>query len=257
MTTVRLEVQDHIAQITISRPEALNALSSQVLTDLEKALDQSLEEKARVIVLQGEGDKAFVAGADIKEIESLDAKGAYEFARRGQKLFRRLECLPLPSIAKVQGFALGGGMELALSADMIVASRQSQWGLPESTLGLLPGFGGTVRLSRRIGPQRAKQVALMGEVLSAQKAYEMGLVNEVVEHEKLDETALRWAGVLARRAPLALGSIKESINENSHLSVEEALEKEAQHFKELFNTADTQEGLRAFIEKRKPKFEGR
>ncbi len=257
MTTVRFEIQDSIAQVTLDRPEALNALSGQVLTDLEKALDQAVEQKARVILLQGAGDKAFVAGADIKEIAALDGQAAFEFSRRGQNLFSKLETLPVPSIAKVQGFALGGGLELALAADMILASSKAQLGLPESTLGLLPGFGGTVRLSRRIGPQRAKQIALMGEVLSAQKAYELGLVSEVVEPELLDETALRWAKVLARRAPLALESIKKSINLYSHLSVDEALEKEAEFFRELFKSSDTREGLSAFIEKRKPKFEGR
>lgn len=256
-STMELKVQETVATLTIARPEALNALSVQVLKELEQALDQVLEQKARVLILKGAGDKAFVAGADIKEIQALSKEGAYEFARQGQRVFRKLESLPLATIAQVQGFALGGGLELALSTDMILASTKAQFGLPESTLGLIPGFGGTVRLSRRIGSQRAKAVALMGNIFSAEKAYELGIISELVEPEALEETAQKWAKTLASRAPLALAGIKKSMDGYGHLSVEEALEKEAEVFQSLFDSEDVKEGLSAFVEKRKPAFTGR
>lgn len=256
-STLKLDISAGLANLTINRPEALNALSMQVLEELNQALDVMLKEKVRVAILQGGGEKSFVAGADIKEIHTLkNPQEGYEYARTGQNLFRKIERLPFPTMAKVQGFALGGGLELALSTDMILASTKAKFGLPECGLGLIPGFGGTVRLSRRIGPQRAKQVALMGNILTAQEAFELGFVNKVVEPEALDETAQKWAETMLQNAPLALKAIKESIDVHGHLPVDEAFEKEAALFRDLFNSKDIKEGLGAFLEKRQPQFEG-
>lgn len=258
MTVVQLEVKDQIAYLTVTRPDALNALNAQVMRELSEALRKiEQDSKIRCVVVSGSGEKAFVAGADIKEIGQLDTVSALEFAKLGQSVFRRLERLSQPTIALVRGFALGGGFELALSCDMIIASEKAQFGLPECTLGLLPGFGGTVRLSRCVGPQRAKEIALTGGFYSAQSGMTLGFVNRVYSAETVESEVSKLAQTLCTRAPLALQAIKTSIDTGMHLSAEDAFALEAQLFQQLFQSEDQKEGVKAFIEKRKPQFTGK
>lgn len=255
--TLSLEREGAIARVTIQRPDALNALNHLVLKELNQMVDhlESLSD-LRVVILTGSGEKAFVAGADIKEIDQLSGDSSLEFARFGQSVFRRWERMSVPTIASIQGFALGGGFELALSCDMIVASTKAKFGLPECTLGVIPGFGGTVRLSRLIGVQRAKEMALTGEFYTADQGMALGFVNRVTAPEELKVEVEKLAHTLALRAPLSLKNIKTSIDTGFHLSVDEALELEAELFQDLFSSRDQKEGTQAFIEKRKPVFTG-
>ena len=256
LETIRYEESGPLAVATMTRPEAMNALNARVLSDLGTLLSQVAENKSlRVLILTGAGEKAFVAGADIKEIDALDDPGA--FARRGQDLFGRMEALEIPVIAAVNGFALGGGLELALACDFIVASRSARFGLPECTLGIMPGYGGTVRLLRRIGPARAKEVAMTGGFYTAEQGMAMGFVNRVVEPAQLMAEARELALVIASRAPLAVSAIKRSMQDGMDMALEAHLELEAELFAGLFGSVDQIEGTKAFIEKRKPIFTGK
>ena len=243
---------------TITRPDAMNALNAQVLSALDQLLGWvEIQTDIRVMVITGAGAKAFVAGADIREFTELGAPEGAALARRGQKLFTRLEALVIPVIAAVNGFALGGGLELALACDFIIASDNAKFGLPECTLGLMPGYGGTVRLPRRVGAARALEMTLTGSMLSAAEAVQIGLVNRAVPQEELVTTVLEIAKTIGSRAPIAIGQIKKSIHDGEDLSAAEALEKEARSFGELFITEDKAEGVRAFIEKRRAEFKGK
>lgn len=249
-----------IACMTISRPEALNALSAQVLKDLETALTWASEQSLgtlRALILTGSGEKAFVAGADIKEISTLDQKSALEFANRGQKVFRKIETLKIPVVAAVNGFALGGGCELALSCDYIYASENAKFGLPEVTLGLIPGFGGTVRLAKVIGPNRARELTYTGEMLDASEALRVGLVNKVLPQAQLLETLVAsLSKMTAKVSPLAVSHAKKTVLPAFDLSIDQAMTLEAQNFAGLFGSNDTKEGTTAFVEKRKAVFNG-
>jgi enoyl-CoA hydratase len=257
--SVDLKIENQIATVTINRPESLNALSGKVLMELDDHISQLVAlnfDNVRCLVITGAGDKAFVAGADIKEINSLKQDEAYHFAELGQKVFRQIEELKVPTIAAVNGFALGGGLELALSCDFIYASEKAKLGLPEVSLGLIPGFGGTVRLSRVVGKARAKEMILTGVPLSAAEAHACGLVNRVFPHDQLMNEVAKTAEILAGRGPLALESAKRSIAESEVKEIPMALENEAQKFAGLFSNQDVFEGTLAFIEKRKPVFQG-
>lgn len=262
LKTIRFDIsttaQGHkIGLIKINRPEALNALNKQVLSDL-KVLLQELGSKRelRAAILTGEGEKAFVAGADIKEMEALSTAQAREMALHGQGLLQKLEELPFPVICALNGFALGGGLELALSCDFILASSKAKWGLPEVTLGLIPGYGGTQRLSRNVGRTLARRVALSGEIFTAQQGYDWGLFAQIVEPADLLPTAQKLAETLAQRAPLALSWVKEAINHGHDRTLTEGLKLEADLFGRTFETKDHNEGIKAFIEKRAPDFQG-
>ncbi len=246
-----------IGVLKIARPEAMNALNKQVLNDL-KTLLHELEAKRglRALIVTGEGEKAFVAGADIKEMEHLSTSQAREMALFGQGLMQRLQELPVPVIAAVNGFALGGGLELALACDFILASNKAKWGLPEVTLGLIPGYGGTQRLSRYVGRALARRVALSGELFTAQQGYEWGLFTQLCEPEQLFPTAMKLAETLASRAPLAMAWVKEAINHGGEHSQVEGLKLEAELFARTFETKDHVEGVKAFIEKRPAQFQG-
>lgn len=236
----------------------MNALNAQVLLALDQLVAWvEIQTDIRAMVLTGAGAKAFVAGADIREFGELGAPEGAALARRGQKLFTRLESLAIPVIAAVNGFALGGGLELALACDFIIASDNAKFGLPECTLGLMPGYGGTVRLPRRVGTARALEMTLTGGMLSANEAFQIGLVNRTVPQEELMTTVLEIAKTIGSRAPIAIGQIKKSIHEGADLPAAEALEKEARSFGELFITEDKAEGVKAFIEKRKAEFKGK
>ncbi len=258
MGLVKLEESKIIATVTINKPEAMNALSSGVIDELDKALTLVHDNKdLRCLIITGEGDRAFVAGADIKEINSLDAQSAFEFAGFGQSVFRKIEQLNIPVIAAVNGFALGGGLELAMACDFIFASKKAKFGLPECTLGLMPGFGGTVRLARRVGSARAIQMTCTGDMISATEALQFGLVNEVCEPDELMERAKMVGTTIASRAPIAVASIKHTIHNTYGVHITDALKMEQKEFGDLFTTHDCKEGTRAFIEKRKPLFTGK
>jgi len=255
MNLMTYEKIDNYGLLTISRPEALNALNTEVLKELETFLNKIQETKdIRALIITGAGEKAFVAGADIKEIDTLDTITATKFSHFGQEVFTKLETLFCPVIAAVNGFALGGGLELALACDFIIASKNSKLGLPECTLGLIPGFGGTVRLARRVGPALAKQWTCTGEMIPADRAYQANLINQLSEPGQVLDDAKKLAVVLGQRSPQALNLIKTAINETYGLNVQAALEKERDLFAGLFGSHDQKEGTRAFIEKRKAVF---
>jgi len=255
--TVQLEIQNQIAVLTIQRPEALNALNAQVLKDLESTLRQLKDQfpkTFRGLIITGAGEKAFVAGADIKEISGLSAHDAVHFAENGQRIFRQIELLPFPVIAAVNGFALGGGLELALSCDFIYAAETAKLGLPETNLGLIPGFGGTVRLARVVGINHAREMIFTAQVISAADAEKMGLVNRVCPKAELLTQAQATMVQILAKGPMAVKTAKRSILECHDLAADAALACEAKKFGDLFEGNETREGTTAFLEKRKPNF---
>ncbi|MFP5519290.1 MAG: enoyl-CoA hydratase/isomerase family protein [Bdellovibrionia bacterium] len=246
-------------QLTIHRPEALNALNSNVLNEMGDALRQIGEmsyQDARALVITGSGAKAFVAGADIKELSELNSEQALHFAQRGQSVFHELSLLKIPVIAAVNGFALGGGCELALACDFIYASENAKFGLPEVSLGLIPGFGGTVRMARAMGTRRAKEYTYTGNMISASEAVTLGLVNKVFPQENLLNEVYKTLETILAKAPIAVGAAKISINQAWDMDVDQAQMNEAKIFADLFHTQDVREGTQAFLEKRKPNFSG-
>ncbi len=245
--------------LQISRPEAMNALNSLVLNEMAEFLRTIGEldfEHARALIITGEGEKAFVAGADIGEISILDEEMAKNFADRGQSIFHEISHMKIPVIAAVNGFALGGGLELALACDFIIASENSKMGLPEVTLGLIPGFGGTVQLARAVGLRKARELIYTGEMISATEAEKWGLVNQVVPASELMATCQALVSKILQRAPMAVAHAKKSINQAWDLDIDEAHRNEARHFADLFRGNDVREGTKAFLEKRKPQFKG-
>lgn len=256
--TIMLDVEEGLALITLNNPKKLNALSSETVDELNRALDiVESDGTTRVVGIWG-GETLFGAGADIGEVvEIKSAYEAYRYSRRVQSLFDRLENFPWPTIAAIGGYALGGCLELALCCDIRLASDRAQLGLPEVKLGVLPGGGGTQRLSRLIGTARAKELIYTGEPVSAEEAYRLGIVNRVVPEGKLKEETIKLARLLASRPPVALAMIKAAINVGIGLDMSSALEHEATCFAVLFDTEDSREGLQAFIEKRKAVFKGR
>ena len=257
MSVVRFEKTGAVGVLKISRPEAMNALNKQVLSELRGIVADLPKQGLRALILTGEGEKAFVAGADIKEMQAYSGAQAREMAAGGQALMQMIEDLPFPVIACVNGFALGGGLELALACDFMLASNKARWGLPEVTLGLIPGYGGTQRLSRVIGRALAKRVALSGEMFSAQQGFEWGLFASLHEPADLFPAAMKLAETLAARAPAALGLVKQAIHRGGDLPLNKALELEADLFGKSFETQDHNEGIAAFIEKRAPNFQGK
>ena len=259
MKTLELKKDGQLWWLTVTRPEALNALNSDVFSDFETVLGEisrASYDELRVLAITGSGAKAFVAGADIKEISALSPAQAETFARRGQKVFQTLNDLKVPVIAVVNGFALGGGCELALACDFIFASENAKFGLPEVTLGLIPGFAGTVRLSRAVGLRRARELTFTADMLTAAEAFAAGLVNRVVPAAELAALVKTTAEKIMKRAPLAVAAAKLNINEAWDLDVRAAQAAEAGHFGKLSASFDMREGCAAFIEKRPPVFKG-
>jgi len=245
--------------LTINRPQALNALNSQVLNEMGMAFRQLSEmdyDHVRALVITGSGEKAFVAGADIKEMTEMNPEQATAFAQKGQSVFHEMNLLKIPVIAAVNGFALGGGCELALACDFMIASENAKFGLPEVSLGLIPGFGGTVRLANAVGIRKARELTYTGEMISAAEAYRLGLVSAVVPAADLMPTVMKKIEMMLTKSPLAIGLAKKSVNQGFDLPVEAGLKNEAEIFGGLFDSADTKEGTQAFLEKRKPTFKG-
>jgi enoyl-CoA hydratase len=247
-----------VRTITVNRPDKLNALNRETLNELTLAFAQAAQDDAvRVVVLAGAGEKAFVAGADIAEMNGYTSTQAQAFSRTGQRLMSSIERLGKPVIARVQGFALGGGMELAMACHLRVASEKAKFGQPEINLGLIPGFGGTQRLLRLAGRGAALELCLTGATVSAQRAYELGIVTSVVAPEALDGAVDALADRLADAAPLAAAGILDAVLQGGEAGIDQGLEFETQGFALAFATEDMREGTSAFLEKRKAQFKGR
>ena len=253
--TVLLEVKNGIGYITINRPEALNALSSQVLADLNEVLDQvEKSEEIRVVIVTGAGEKAFVAGADIKEMDLMSPIQAFEYMTFANDTFTRLSDLRQPTIAVLNGYALGGGMELALSTDIRIGFEKTVVGFPEVGLGIIPGFAGTQRMSRLIGTSRAKELIFTARTVKGQEAYDLGILNKLVPAEELLSSAEELAAAIMKNAPLAVEKAKHVIQVGAELPLKNAIRLETEAEALLFSTEDKLEGMRAFVEKRKAVF---
>jgi enoyl-CoA hydratase len=254
--TITLNVADRIATLTVNRPDKLNALNNKVIAELGEAIDTLRADRdVGGIILTGAG-RAFVAGADISELEQVAGDSAEALAKRGQSVFSRFETSPKPTIAAVNGFALGGGCELAMACHVRIASEQAKFGQPEVKLGLIPGYGGTQRLPRLVGRGRALQLLLTGEMVDAHEALRIGLVNRVVTADELLAAANAMMRAMLSNAPLALAACVNAVNDGADASLDAALLLEASSFGELGATEDKREGTRAFLEKRAPKFTG-
>lgn len=250
-----LEENNGVGYLTINQPKSLNALNSQVLNEIDQALDQvAASESIRVLVITGAGEKAFVAGADIKEMQALNAREGQAFSKLGNDVFAKLANLAQPSIAAVNGFALGGGCELALSCDMRIASENALFGQPEVGLGITPGFGGTQRLPRLVGSGIAKELILSARNVKSEEALRIGLVNRVVPLEDLKAEVDKLASKIASQGQTAVQMSKKAIDNGLEMPLANGLELEAQAFGLCFSTEDQKEGMLAFIEKRPAEF---
>ncbi len=250
-----VEINNGIAVITINRPKALNALSYAVLEDLAGAFAELQEDTdLACVILTGGGEKAFVAGADIAAMQALNAVEAENFARLGHKVFNEIESFARPVIAAVNGFALGGGCELAMACDVRIASENARFGQPEVNLGVIPGFGGTLRLSRLVGKGRAKELIYTGDMIDASEAYRIGLVNKVVASEQLLEEAKKMATKIASKGPLAVSLAKQAVDNGLEMDIDRAGHYEASLFGLCFASSEQTEGMLAFLEKRPAKF---
>jgi len=255
---IRLDVDGPQATLTIDRPKSLNALNAATLRELEAALRALAQnEELRALIITGAGEKAFVAGAHIAQMASLSTAQARQFSALGHRVLHMLEALSFPTIAAVNGFALGGGCEVALACDLIYASERARFGQPEVGLGVIPGFGGTQRLARLIGRARAMEMIFTGDPIDAAKAKEIGLVLEVVPAEKLLEHCRGIAAKIALKGPVAVAQAKRAIQFGLDADLRSANELERQAFAMLFGTEDQREGMKAFLEKRAPSFKGR
>ncbi len=259
--SVQLHVENKVARITINRPEALNSLNSDVLTKLQsqmQRLQKMTSEDLYLVVITGAGDKSFIAGADIKEMAQMSQSEAWDFSKRGQTVLRQLSELNSPVVAMVNGYAFGGGFELALACDFIYASENARFGLPEVGLGLIPGFGGTFRLARAVGVQRAKQMIFSGISLTAAEAFSAGFVQKVsATPADLDVDVKKITQLICEKSPIAVQFAKKSVDICLNLNILESEKIESRQFAEIFTTTDSKEGTTAFLEKRKPRFIGK
>ena len=251
MEFINYEVEGQIGIITINRPKALNALNSTVLDELDKTLDAVDLEAVRCLILTGAGEKSFVAGADIGEMSTLTQSEGEAFGKKGNDVFRKLETFPLPVIAAVNGFALGGGCEISMSCDIRICSENAVFGQPEVGLGITPGFGGTQRLARSVGTGKAKEMIYGARNIKAEEAYRIGLVNNVYPLDELMPAAKKLAATIARNAPIAVRACKRAINEGLQVDMDQAIVIEEKLFGSCFESHDQKEGMAAFLEKRK------
>ncbi|MBU0528426.1 enoyl-CoA hydratase/isomerase family protein [bacterium] len=255
MKYINININNFIATIRINRPEALNAMNKVVVAELKGAIEECVKnEKVGVIVLTGTGEKAFVAGADIKSMQKMSGREALEFSREGQEMTMMIENSPKPVIAAINGFALGGGCEIALACDMRIASENAKFSQPEVALGIIPGWGGTQRLPRLIGKGRAIEMITAGEMIDAKEAYRIGLVNHVVPLSELTEKVNSLAKAIMKNGPAAVGAALKCIHKGFDEPLENGLDIELNAFAELFETDEQREGTTAFVEKRKPNF---
>lgn len=255
---IRLEFEESLAVLTIDRPKALNAFNSKTLQELELALRfLAHNSQLRALLVTGAGEKAFVAGADIAEMAAFTPAQAREFAGMGHRVFHYMESLNIPTIAAVNGYALGGGCEFALCCDLIYASEKAKFGLPEVGLGVIPGFGGTQRLTRAVGRYRAKEMIFTGDPIDATKAKEIGIALDVLPPDKLIAHCKEVAAKMAKKGPLAIANAKRVIEFGADSDLRSANELERQGFAMLFGSEDQREGMKAFLEKRPPAFQGK
>jgi len=256
---INFEKQDDaVGILTINRPRALNALNWDTLKDLGNFVENDLsKENLRVFIITGAGDKAFVAGADIAQMSEMSSSDFREYVDYAHTIYDLIENNPCPSIAAVNGYALGGGCELALACDIRIASEKAKLGFPEVKLGIFPGWGGSQRITRIMGNAKAKELIYTGEMISAEEALRFGLVERVVPHEVIMKEAMELAGAIAGRAPLAVSAAKKAINTGSEMDLESALDLEKKLIMSCFDTEDRAEGMKAFLEKRDPVFKGK
>ena len=256
--SIEVEREEKFARIIIDRPEKMNVINSSVIQEMKRALLRLEEIKeVRALIITGRGEKAFAAGADVGEMKDLTPSQARDFAREGQQLMQQIEEFPRPVIAAVRGYALGGGQELTLACDLIIAGEEAEFGQPETSLGIMPGYGGTQRLPRQIGERRAKYLLYTGERIGADRALEFGLINEVVPPEEVKDRAAELAGTIASQAPVAVKLAKESINFGLNEGIDKGTSHEINAFSLCFNTRDQTHGFEAFMEGESPEFEGR
>lgn len=254
---VQIEKKEGIAIIKINRPQALNALNKETIIELTNAVgDLNNDKKIKCAILTGEGDKAFIAGADIKQMSNMTPLEAKEFSELGHSMLKKIEDSRLPFIAAINGYALGGGCETLMACDICIAAKSAKLGQPEINLGVHPGFGGTQRLPRLVGRMKAKELLLTGRNIDAEEAFQIGLVNMVVEDEKLMETAEKIAGKIASKSSVQMQFIKELVNKCTDIDLSSANSMEVSYFASGFSTKDQKEGMKAFLEKRKPEFKG-
>jgi enoyl-CoA hydratase len=255
--TIKLEVSGAIATLTFNRPDVLNALNPEMIGQFRDVLGDLREmPKVKVLILTGAG-RAFVAGADIRVLQGLDALGAKQFAETGQSVLFALEAMDIPVIACINGFAMGGGCEIAMACDFVCASEDAQFGQPEISLGIIPGFGGTQRLARLVGKARAKELCMTGRIITAQEAFAMGLVTRVFPAETLMDEALKIARTIAEKGRVALRAVKHVIDNGLDVDLKTGCALEADAFSICFASPDQKEGTTAFLEKRPPKFTGK
>lgn len=251
-------VADGVATITVDRPKVMNALNDVTLGEMEHCFDRCRDEEGvRAVIVTGAGDKAFVAGADINELARMNPLSAKDLARRGQQVFERLEGMGKPTVAMINGFALGGGLELALACTLRTASTKARVGLPEVSLGIIPGYGGTQRLSRVAGPAVAREWVLTGDMFSAEEAHRVGVVNRVFPPEELEAGTRKMVDTILSRGPVAIRFALEAIQRGASMPQREGEIMECDLFGLAASTADMKEGMAAFLEKRKPSFQGR
>jgi len=255
---VQLAVADGVARLTIDRPQAMNALNSETLDEMEHVFNHCREtESVRALVITGGGDKAFIAGADIKELAKMNPLSAKDLAYRGQQVYALVEHMGKPTIAMVNGFALGGGLELALACNLRTASTSARMGLPEVSLGIIPGYGGTQRLSRVAGPAVAREWILTGDMFGAEEAHRVGIINRIFSPEELEEGTMKMVNSILSRGPIAVRFAIEAISRGSNMPQREGEILESDLFGLAASTEDMREGMAAFIEKRKPDFQGK
>jgi len=255
---ILIEKKDGIATVKINRPKVLNALNMDTIIELTKAIfELEHDKKINVVILTGEGDKAFIAGADISAMANMTTLEAREFAEHGHHMLSSIEKSRLPFIAAVNGYALGGGCETLMACDIVIVGKSAKLGQPEINLGISPGFGGTQRLPRLVGRMKAKELLLTGRNISAEEAHSIGLVNMVVDDDKLMETAEKIAGKIANKSSVQTNFIKALVNEGVDIDLNTANSLEISYFSSSFSTHDQKEGMNAFLEKRKPNFKGK
>ncbi len=255
MEFININVDKYIATITINRPEVLNAMNKAVVAELEEAMEECIQnDDVGVIVITGAGEKSFIAGADIKSMQKMSSREALEFSREGQEMTMVIENSPKPVIAAINGFALGGGCEIALACDMRIASENAKFSQPEVALGIIPGWGGTQRLPRLIGKGRAIEMIASGEMMDANEALRIGLINHVVPQSELMEKVQSLVKAILRNGPAAVGAALKCIHKGFDEPLENGLDIELNAFSELFETDEQREGTTAFVEKREPNF---
>ena len=255
MSCIKINNDNLVSEIIIDRSEALNAMNSDMLSELTKAMVKvKSDDKTGVIIITGEGDKAFIAGADIKAMQQMNAKEAFEYGKAGQQLTMMIETSSKPVIAAVNGFALGGGCELALACHMRIVSENASFGQPEVKLGLLPGWGGTQRLPKIVGVGKAIELITTGKIINAEESYRIGLANKICPQNQLMSESRKLASIILKNGPKAISSYLRCIHEGLILSVKEGMDIEVEEFAELFRHDERMEGLTAFIEKREPEF---